>query len=104
MKNLMLIIGVLISTISFGADTHPLKNELTEKLIFDLSDVELDNNHEDFVLVNFHIFDGEIEITEITGTQIKLIQKVKKKMSLLKIDEDYEEGKLYHYKLTFKKV
>jgi len=101
MKKLMFIVGILVTNISLGADNLPLKNEITDKLILDLSEVELDQNHQDFVVVSFYICDGKIEITEITGTHKQLLQKVKRKLSLLQIEEEYDEETLYRYKLTF---
>ena len=103
MKKLIFIIAILVSNLSFGAAGHPLKEEITNKLILDLSKVELHKNHQDFVVVNFYISSGEIEITDITGTQKELVQKVKSKLSTLKIQQAYEEGTLYRYKFTFEK-
>ena len=99
----MFIAGILISNISIGAENPPLKNEITDKLILDLSEVELDENVQDFVVVGFYVCNGEIEITEITGTQKQLVQKVKNKLSQMTIEQDYDEETLYRYKLTFQK-
>ena len=97
----MLFVGVLVTTVSFGAENPQLKDEITDKLILDLSKVELDENLQDFVIVSFHIYNGEIEITEITGTQKQLVQKVKNKLSQLMIEQNYDEETLYRYKFTF---
>ena len=104
MKKLMFIVGILVTNISFGADNPPLKNEITNKLILDLSKVELDQNQQDFVVVSFHIYNGEIEIVEITGTQKQLVQKVKSKLTQLTIEQVYDEETLYRYKFTFEKI
>lgn len=104
MKKLIFIVAILVSNLSFGAGGHPLKNEITNKLILDLSKIDLQKNHQDFVVVNFYISSGEIEITDITGTQKELVQKVKSKLSTLKIQQAYEEGTLYRYKFTFEKI
>jgi len=104
MKKLIFIVAVLISNISLGADVQPLKQEITNKLIIDLSKVELDANHQDFVLVSLYICNGEIEIAEISGTQNELVQRVKSKLSKLTIEQTYSEGTLYQYKFTFKKI
>jgi hypothetical protein len=87
MKKLIFIVAVLISNISLGADVQPLKAEITEKLIIDLSMVELDENHQDFVLVSFYIFNGAIEIAEIS-VQENLIKKIYKR-------EDYESSSMH---------
>jgi hypothetical protein len=109
MKKLILIIAILVSNISFGAGTptsgNPtLNEEISNKLILDLSMVELNKNHQDFVNVSFYICNDEIEIKEITGSQKQLVELVKNKLSQLKIDQTYDEGSLYRYKFTFEKV
>ena len=101
MKKLMFIAGVLISSFSFGSDNLPLRNEITEKLILDLSEIELEEYDEDFVVVSFMISEGEISIKEITGTQKQLVQKVKSKLIQLDIEELYTEDVLYRYKVMF---
>ncbi len=99
----MVIAGVVFTTISLGAENPKLKNEITDKLILDLSKVELEEEFKDFVVVSFHICEGEIEITEITGTQKQLVDKVKTKLSQLSIEQAYDEETLYRYKFTFEK-
>ncbi|MFT6921361.1 MAG: hypothetical protein ACJA1C_000355 [Crocinitomicaceae bacterium] len=103
MKKIIFIVAILISNISLGAGVQPLKQEITEKLIIDLSMVELDENQQDFVLVSFYICNDEIEIADISGTQKQLIEKVKSKLSKLKIEQTYDEGTVYQYKFTFEK-
>lgn len=103
MKKLLLIIAVSIAQISWGAINPPLQNEITDKLILDLSEIELDENHSDFVRVNFRICEGRIELEEITGTQKELVQKVKNKLKQLFIEGTYDEEALYRYKFTFEK-
>jgi hypothetical protein len=108
MKKLIFIISLLVSNISLGAGnpasgTPTLNEEISNKLILDLSMVELDKKHQDFVLVSFYICNDEIEIIEISGSQEELVEKVKIKLSQLKIEQMYDEGALYRYKFTFEK-
>ena len=66
MKKIIFIVAILISNISLGAGGIPtLNEEISNKLILDLSMVDLDENHQDFVVVSFHICNGEIEVEEI---------------------------------------
>ena len=104
MKKIIFIVAILVSNISLGAGSPPLKDEITNKLILDLSKIELDENNQDFVVVNFYICNGEIEVAEITGTQKQLVQKVKNKLTQLIIEQTYDEGALYRYKFTFEKI
>jgi hypothetical protein len=101
---LMLVVGVFISNNSFGANDPSLKSELTEKIIIDLSDVELSEDQQESVAVSFYICDGKIEIAEISGTNEAVILKVKQKLSLLKIEAEYDEGSLYRYNLEIDKI
>ncbi len=96
--------GVIITNISMAADNPCLQKELREKLILDLSEVQLDADHQDFVVVSFHICDDKIAIVEVTGTQKQLVQKVKQKLLALCIEEGYDETQLYRYKFTFEKI
>lgn len=104
MKKLIFIVSILVSQISFAAGVEPLKEEITNKLILDLSMLELNEQHKDFVIVSFYICNDKIEISEIYGTQNQLVQKVKIKLSQLTIKHTCEEGKLYQYRFTFKKL
>ena len=103
MKKLMIITGVLITSLSFGAENPELRKELTEKIYIDLTEIELDETIQDFVAVSFEICDGKIQIAEITGTQRVLVQKVKKKLTQLSMEGEYDEDTLYRFKLTFRK-
>lgn len=78
-----------------------LSKELSEKLIFSLSDVELDVDHPNFVLISFTSKKNRIELTEISGTQKLLVQKVKNKLAMIHMDKAYDDESLYLYKFTF---
>ena len=78
-----------------------LSKELSEKLIFNLSDVELHIDHSNFVLISFTSIKNRIELTEILETQRLLVQKVKNKLAVIHMDKAYDEESLYLYKFTF---
>jgi hypothetical protein len=78
-----------------------LSKELSEKLIFNLSAVELHIDHSNFVLISFTSIKNRIELTEILGTQRLLVQKVKNKLAVIHMDKAYDEESLYLYKFTF---
>lgn len=99
----MLIIALVITQTSMGANNPSLKNEITDKLILDLSEVELDEYHQDFVVVSFQVCDGHIVVQDASGTQEELVQKVENKLNQLIILETYDEEMIYRYKFTFEK-
>lgn len=103
MKTLALITMLLISSISFGKVNPILKNELQEKIIIDLSEIELDNNKEDYVEVAFTVTNGEIDIISIYETQLELVEKVKNKLTLLALEGEYDANTTYSFKFTFEK-
>lgn len=103
MKTFVIISMLLISSISFGKVNPQLKNELQEKIILDLSEIELDNNKEDYVEVAFTVNNGVIEIISIYGTQLELVEKVKQKLTLLALEGEYDANTTYSFKFTFEK-
>lgn len=101
MKKLMLMVGILVTSISYGGNNPNLKDEITEKLNFDLSEIALHEIHPEFVVVSFNICNDRVIISEITGTQTELIQLVKSKLTAISFDEKYDEDCMYRYKFTF---
>ena len=104
MKKFILMIGVLIATTSFAATDPSLKNEIVEKVNLDLSEVELDESHQDFVVVSFSIKDFQINIIDIQGTQEELIQLITSELRDMFILREYSDTDVYNYKFTFKKA
>lgn len=86
-------------------DSHnpSLRTELTEKMILDLSHVELHENFQDYVLVHFSIRKDVINVKSIEGTHSEVIELVKEKLISMEIDSKYEEDRIYSYKFTFEK-
>jgi hypothetical protein len=104
MKKLILMVGILVSSISFGAVNPSLKNEIVEKVSPDLSTVELDEFHQDFVVVSFPIKDFQIYILDIQGSQEELIQIFQRELSDMFIKREYSEADVFYYKFIFKKA
>lgn len=80
-----------------------LREELSDKMILDLSQVNLHENYQDYVIVQFSICENEINVKSIEGTHNEIIGAVIEKMNLLEITSNYEEDKIYTYKFTFEK-
>ncbi len=104
MKKFILVAALLVTSISFAAVKPSLRKEIVEKVNIDLSDIELDEFHEDFVVVSFQIKDSQILITEIQGSQEQLIESVQKELTQMCIQKEYSNTDIYNYKFTFKKV
>ncbi|MFT5668098.1 MAG: hypothetical protein ACI9DK_002298 [Vicingaceae bacterium] len=104
MKKFILVIALLATSISFAGVKPSLRNEIVEKVNIDLSEIELDEFHQDFVVVSFHIKDSQIFITEIQGSQEQLIKSIQKELSEMDIQKEYSESDVFNYKFTFKKA
>jgi|TARA_R110000737_G_scaffold61221_1_gene88270 hypothetical protein len=106
MKNVALILamGFLMISTAFAGNNPSLKKLLNRKIKIDLSHIELDKYTPDYVNVSFKIVNGEIEITEIHGSQPELKKEITKALEKLDITCEYEEGETYQYKFTFEKI
>ncbi|MFT5778153.1 MAG: hypothetical protein ACI837_001109 [Crocinitomicaceae bacterium] len=97
------VLGVLSISSSLAGGPR-LVDEIKEKVILDLSDVELNQYAEDYVLVSFKIVNGKIEIKDISGTQVELKKLIVKKLVQMNIESNYNVNALYSYKFKFEKV
>ena len=103
MKKLILIVTLLIASISFGSENPSLKNEILNNVNPNLSEIQLDEFHQNFVVVSFYIKDNQIHIIDIQGSQKELIQMVTNELSEMNILNEYSDSDVYNYKFTFKK-
>lgn len=103
MKTLLISIGLLGSTAAIDNQEPTLRCELAEKMILDLSEVELHENFQDYVTVQFSICADEIILKSIEGTHDEVIKAVEAKLNSMEINANYEEDKLYSFKFTFEK-
>ncbi|NOQ73117.1 MAG: hypothetical protein GQ574_14015 [Crocinitomix sp.] len=104
MKKFILIAAVLMASISFGSENPSLKNEIINKVNANLSGIELDDAHQDFVVVSFYIKDFQVHILDIQGSQKELIQMISNELSEMCIEKEYSDSDVYNYKFTFKKA
>ena len=104
MKKFIIMIGLLAINLSFTAKNSSLKSEIMNKVSPDLSKVELDQFHQDFVVVSFSIKDNQIKIIEIQGSQEKLIRLIRNELREMSIQSDYSDTDILNYRFTFKKA
>ena len=103
MKTITLLLGVLFSTGAFAGGGQPIADEVGQKMILDLSDVELNKEHNDFVVVSFIVFNKQIAINDINGSNRELTNAVSSKLSSMTLNDSYSEDDLYRLKFTFEK-
>ena len=104
MKKLILIIGILAATASFGAKNPSLNGEIVANVNPDLSMIELDESHQDFVIVSFSIKDSQISIVDILGSQEELIQLIISELRDMHIEGTYSDTAVFNCKFIFKKA
>ncbi|MFT4600423.1 MAG: hypothetical protein ACI857_000597 [Arenicella sp.] len=103
MKKLLVIVGILVTSITFGSGNPSLKNEIVKQIHPDLSGIELDRFHEDFVVVSFYVKDFQIHILEIQGSQDELIKMITAELADMDIKREYLDSDIYNYEFTFEK-
>jgi hypothetical protein len=104
MNKFILIIGLIISSVSFGSHSPSLKIAIFEQVNPDLSDIELDEFHQDFVVVSFYIKDFQVHIIDAQGSQKQLIQLISNELAEMYIKNQYSTSDVYNYKFTFAKA
>lgn len=104
MKKGILVIGMMLMTIvsSFAAGNPTLSEEIKEKVIIDLSDVELNESKTDFVITHFKIIEGQIKLLGIEGSTEVLEQIIAEKLNGMEISAECADC-TYMYRFTFEK-
>ncbi|MFK7783884.1 MAG: hypothetical protein AB8B56_02150 [Crocinitomicaceae bacterium] len=105
MKKVVVLIAISLFNIGFGfAESDPeLKEEITQKMQIDLSGITLGKYQDDFVNVQFRIFDGTIYVLDIQGSQNELKQLVIDQLNEIHVHTPYSESEVHNFKFTFKK-
>lgn len=103
MKTLLLSMLILSCNGNIDNQQPTLQRELSDKMILDLSQVELHENFQDYVIVQFSICEEEVTIKSVDGTHDEVIKAVCNKLNSMEISANYEEDKIYRIKFTFEK-
>jgi hypothetical protein len=101
MNTITFVLGVLLSSSALAGGGQPIAEEVGQKLILDLSNVELNKENNDFVVVSFIVYDKQIAINDINGSNRELIKAVSAKLSSITLNDSYSEDDLYRLKFTF---
>ena len=99
----LIVISVLSISTSFASVNPELRKEIERKVIVDLSKVDLNESNLDYVMVNFSIEQGKINIQEISSSNSELKEIILKKLYGLNIESESNEQQMYTYKFTFEK-
>ena len=102
MKKIILLAGILITTVTFGSEKPSLNRQIEREVKPDLSEVELNEFYQDFVVVRFYIKDSKIQLIGIQGSKEQLIQLISKELTDMFIQEVHPQTDVYNYKFIFK--
>lgn len=94
---------LLCSTGNLESQKPTLKNELSDKMVLDLSRVEMQKDVQYRVVVHFSICDKKIMIEAIGGADAEVVELVRKKLSSIEVNADYEEDTIYGFKFLVEK-
>ena len=105
MKNLIILLAMGFLTIgsSYASSDPVLHKEISQKVNIDLSKITLDKYEEDFVLVEFKIYDGLIQIINIEESQLALKSLIIKSLEEIHVRTPYSETEIHSYNFTFEK-
>ncbi|MCJ8288490.1 MAG: hypothetical protein HRT58_00545 [Crocinitomicaceae bacterium] len=105
MKKVVILIAMGLFTIgsSFAGSDPVLIEEISQKVTIDLSTITLDKYEKDFVLVQFKIYDGLIQIVKIEASQPELKYLIISELEEIHIKTPYSESEIHNFNFTFKK-
>lgn len=105
MKKLIVLFAISILSVSTSlAGSDPvLLQEISQKVNMDLSTITLDQYEEDFVQVQFKIYDGLILIENIEASQSELKKLIIKELKGIHISTPYSESEVHNFNFTFEK-
>lgn len=105
MKKLAVLFAAFIISISvsFAGSNPELSEEINQKVIVDLSDIDLNIETEDFVIVRFSIVNGAIQIQGVQGSNFVLEKIILDKLDALEIEATCDEKTVFAFKFTFEK-
>lgn len=94
---------LLCSAGNLESQKPTLKNELSDKMVLDLSRVEMQKDVQYRVVVHFSICENKIMIEAIGGVDAEVVELVRKKLSSIEVNADYEEDTIYGFKFLVEK-
>ncbi|MFT5860047.1 MAG: hypothetical protein ACI865_002155 [Flavobacteriaceae bacterium] len=105
MKKVVVLIAMGLFTFgsSFAGSDPVLIDEISQKVKIDLSTITLDKYEADFVLVQFKIYDGLIQIIKVEASQPELRELVIAELKEIHVKTPYSESEIHNFNFTFEK-
>jgi len=105
MKKLIIAFAAIILTSGFTfADGNPkLLKEIARKIKVDLSDLNLEKSKEHFVIVQFRVLHGTVDLIDVQSTGQELTELMVCELEDMFINAKADPQTIYQYKFTFEK-
>jgi uncharacterized protein YrzB (UPF0473 family) len=108
MKTLFITVLILSSSLinnCYGKENIIMKQKLQEVIIFDKGILPIEKNQTEFVKVSFKLNEnGKIEILEMNYSNETIKTQLIRKLSQVKLNEEFDVEEVYNYNFTFKKI
>lgn len=101
MKNSILLLVLTFSLNSFSFALPDVYKEVNRKVFIDFKNVNLGDDHQEVVFVEFHIVDDKIVIDDILSENNLIEERLLQRLNHITIRSEYEENKLYRIKVCF---
>lgn len=98
-----LLIAILPIGVSFAGENPKLLKEIQRKITLDLSGINLEKSKENFVIVQFRIVEGSIDIIDMKGSGEELTELMLCELEEMFINTETDSKTIYQYKFTFEK-
>ena len=100
---LAIVVAFLAVNVSFAGDNPKLLKEIKRKITLDLSQLNLERSKEHFVLVQFRIVEGEIDVIDVKSSGQELTDLMLCELEEMFIKTKTDSKTIYQYKFTFEK-
>jgi uncharacterized protein YrzB (UPF0473 family) len=108
MKTLIITVLIFSSSVfnnCFGKENINMNQILQEVIIFDNGILPIEKYQTEFVKVSFKLNEnGKIEILEMNYSNETIKTQLIRKLSKIKLEEDFDIEEVYNYNFTFKKI
>ena len=105
MKTVLITTFMILFSFSmtYAGENPKLLKEIKRKSFLDLSNINLEKNKDEFVIVKFRVTNHQIEILDIDGSREELTEMMMQKLQEMVITTDAEDATTYQYKFKFEK-
>lgn len=90
-------------SMTLAGENPKLLKEIKRKSVLDLSNIKLEKNKDEFVIVKFKVSNHQIEVLDIDGSREELTELMMEKLEEMVIKTDAEDATIYQYKFKFEK-